>query len=160
MDNLVFVRDANVGSRVQRGGHEDERAKEKKKKYLDPDPNLRKFKRLCSHAGKTYFCNKIRRSDVKLIRRKLYETPDKTEQDMKVLNLKYRITPLYPRQKKTLRTLMAEQFRQNSESQQNLEWYKRILSISETETNKANEQEDQDQDKDGEELKEEQAVHI
>ncbi|KAF5303745.1 hypothetical protein FQA39_LY09818 [Lamprigera yunnana] len=51
----------------------------------------------------------------------------------------------------------------NWEGQQNLEWYRRILSTSETETDKANDKEDQNQDKDGEEydyLEEEQAVHI
>ncbi|CAH2006185.1 unnamed protein product [Acanthoscelides obtectus] len=66
------VSDINDGSRIRKRANKKQRRK--RGKYQDPDPDLTKFKRACSHDNKPFQCQKVKISD-------------KTMQDMKLCHM-------------------------------------------------------------------------
>ncbi|CAH1109420.1 unnamed protein product [Psylliodes chrysocephalus] len=85
LGDTVAVGDANEGSRIRKRAEKEQRGK--RGKYQDPDPDLKNFSRPCSHNNKTYQCQKVKISDIKTIRRRLYEVSDKNVQDMKLCHM-------------------------------------------------------------------------
>ncbi|CAH1954972.1 unnamed protein product [Acanthoscelides obtectus] len=79
------VSNINDGSKIRKRANKKQIRK--RGRYQDPDPDLTKFKRPCSHDNKTFQCQKVKISDIRAIRSKLYDVPDKTMQDMKLCHM-------------------------------------------------------------------------